>query len=133
MPDRRGSFGFTFVLVLALAGCASGVASTPRREDPARLGQRITSGDLHRAQWANAYDLVAAIRPAWLRTRGSVAPGAGVQVLLDGIPVGGVATLRTMSLAAVTALDYYDPIRAASRFGPRFAYGAIVITTRATR
>ena len=137
LGDGRGTLGFGFVVVLSLitAGCAGSVASTVRREEPVRVSQQITADDLRRTptQWANAYELVAALRPGWLRTRGPTAPGVGVQVFLDGIPVGGVATLRQMSLVGVTAIEFYDPIRAASRFGPGFGYGAIVITTRGTR
>ncbi len=115
---------------------------------PGRRGAVITTAEIRQAGKQNVYDLVAALRPDWLITRGvhsmretprgqSVGngvlitdPGAPtIIVYLDGARLGGVEALRQISPAEVTVLEFLTPAEASQRFGAGHSHGAIVVST----
>jgi hypothetical protein len=117
---------------LAVA-CASSSRPTAGAERTRSRSDVITPEEIERAQWANAYDLVNDLRPHWLRPRGATTLSnqpQEVQVVMDGVKLGGVSALRGLAVNGFDFLQYYDPITAASRWGLGFGQGAIYITTR---
>lgn len=122
-----------------LAGCASkapaageaqttapAVAARPRQDQ-----QLITRDVIVGTQYTNLYDVVQAMRPNWLRTRGandSASPDS-LQVYLDNQRIGGAAELRNIPPSSVLSLRYYDPIASAARWGMNHSAGVIFVLT----
>jgi len=119
----------------ALGACASGGGAKSSPGDaPTRRSDIINQTEIQRVQWRDAYDMVANLRPLWLRQRGAdtiTGEQGEIQILLDGVRLGGPSALRNMPLSGIASLQYFDPVTAASRFGLGFSHGAIYITQSA--
>jgi hypothetical protein len=115
------------LLVLMAAGCAA--AGTGTR----RSANLITAAEIQdRGPYRNLYDLVANLRPRWLRTQGPDTFQAGqgqVQVHMDGNRMGDVSILKTLSASGVTSLQWLPPIDASARYGLDHGQGAIIVST----
>jgi len=120
-------------LALIQPACKSG---QPASGDPQSVSSRteprnpnVITGDQIQegisSGLGNAYDLVARLHPTWMRTTSS----QGVQVWLDGQRYGGIATLRGMSLTAITSIRYMGPSEAQGMLGLDNQGGAIVLST----
>jgi hypothetical protein len=114
----------------ASAACASGGSSggqsRPRQSD------LIARDEITRAQWTTAYDMVLALRPRWLSTRGPntiMGEQGEVQVRVDDSPAGGIAALRTIMPTDIASIRFVDPVAAAGRWGSSHMHGAILVTT----
>ena len=119
-------------LLAAVAACG-GQASPDTAARPRTRSDLITYDELTRVQYANAYDLVNSLRPHWLRTRGATTiegPQPVIQVVLDDVRLGGVASLRNVPTSGITFVQWFDGLSATSRWGPDFQLGAIYISTR---
>ena len=126
------------VVLIQLVGCASkpatgatpaatpAVAGRPRQDQ-----QLITRDVIIGTQYTNLYDVVLAMRPNWLRTRGSndSAKADSLQVYLDSQRVGGADELRNIPPMSVLSVRYYDPIAASSRWGIGHSAGVIFVLT----
>jgi hypothetical protein len=103
----------------------------------------------------NAYEAVELLRPEWLRIRGSqsLAPGldpvvvsgrgtpqvtgstplnddaSTIQVYVDGVHLGGIATLTAINPFNISDLYFFDAAKATARFGGRNPHGAILVIT----
>lgn len=128
MNRRLQRFGILASLMVA-GSCVSGSAGggPERSSGDANVLTRV---EIDRGQWADAYDLVSSLRPNWLRTRGldSFENPGHVQVYVDGIRLGDVQLLRTLSTTAMDRLEWIDPVSAAGRWGLNHAHGVIYIT-----
>jgi hypothetical protein len=116
------------IALVVLAGCAT-------LGDPAeRAGDRsqIVREEVERTTHRNAYDLIEAERPHWLRPRGrtSFQHETEVVIYLDGIRAGGPDFLKQVSLITVESLRYYDAREAQFRFGTGHTQGAINVISR---
>jgi hypothetical protein len=120
-------------LAFVLPACKSGQAASG---DPQSVSSRteprnpnVITGDQIQegisTGLGNAYDLVARLHPTWMRTTSS----QGVQVWLDNQRYGGVATLRNVSLTAITSIRYMGPSEAQGMLGMDNQGGAIVVST----
>ena len=120
-------------LPFILAGCGRGAP-------PPNLGIRDRSVltfeeiEFDKAGVRSAYDIIARLRPEYLRSRGSSslrtgAPSTAV-VYLDEMRYGNLASLRTISAAQVYEVRYFNAADATTRFGTDHLGGAILITTR---
>ncbi len=128
----RWTLGVCFVLAVA---CTATQGRSYAGEGPVAARHRLGGEELRTAAWTTMDDVIHGLRPEWLRTRGPSSLSGRpeeVQVLIDGIRLGGVRALRSVGTAGVVAVRFYDPISASSRWGPAFGNGAIVITTRAS-
>jgi hypothetical protein len=116
------------VLASACASAASGGESSGPRGDP----DRITTAEIQGAQYSNTHDLVRALRPRWLVTRGaqSATQSGGIAVYVDNVRQGGLGSLRDIPLATVASLEYLDGGEATQRWGTGHNYGAILVSTR---
>jgi hypothetical protein len=121
------------VLGTLLVGAASCGASTGR---PLASGSAAITAEEIGGTHSDAYALVQALRPQWLRVRGasSVRGGSGqVQVYLDGSHMGGVSFLRQIATQSVGRIEYMDGLEATQRWGLDHGSGAIVVHTRGAR
>ena len=120
--------------LLAAQGCgASGGGASTGQSRPRARADLITLEEMQRAQFSNAHELVTALRPRWLHGRGDdtiLGEPAEVQVVMDGVKLGGVGALRNVTVAGIGYLQFFDPMTAASRWGPGFQNGAIYISSR---
>ncbi len=123
------------VLALVLAGCAS--AATGERDGLRRDPNRITAEEIERAHFNDVFDLVRALRPNWIQTRGAMSiqdPTAGeVVVYVDGMRVGGAQHLRQVRVGDVASIQYLSGPDASSRFGLGHIGGAILVHTKRGR
>jgi len=116
---------------LLLVGCAAragGNGTAPRR-DP----NIITPEEIAAKPAQNLYDVVRALRPAWLmrnRPTALMPQNEGeLIVYVDGTRYGNIETLRQFVPNAVQTIRYYSPSDAEARFGPGHLHGAIEVIT----
>ncbi len=87
-----------------------------------------------RSLGATAYDVIAQLRPEYLRNRGTVSIKNNVQatavVYVDGTKFGELESLRSVSAEHIFRIDYMSASDATTRFGTDHTGGAIVITTK---
>jgi len=122
---------------LLLTACASGTGGTARtsastaRRDP----NLITAEEIASKQGQTLYDVVRALRPAWmLRSRPTtLMPQNEGQLIVyvDGTRFGNIESLRQFVPNAVQTVRYYSPSDAEARFGPGHLHGAIEVITSA--
>jgi hypothetical protein len=110
---------------LLLAACAP--AATPgssgRDSSVLREEEIATSRD------RDAYTLVQALRPQWLRTKPQTISGNDqIVVYLGAARIGGVDVLRRIAAMDVGRMEFFSPAAAQLRFGPGHLNGAIVVT-----
>lgn len=105
------------------SGTASGTASGTTRPSPIR----ISKAEINATSASSAYDVVSQLHPDWLRPpRSSLAGTLGatktaatsvraplVLVYLDGVRLGGVDELRSLSASSVMSIEYADSNRVA--------------------
>jgi hypothetical protein len=77
-----------------------------------------------------AYDAVEALRSNWLQPRGpdSFTAPSEVRVYLDNTLLGGVTTLRDITVSTVSFIKYYDGITATGRWGLGHGAGVIFVS-----
>jgi hypothetical protein len=120
------------LLLFALIGCASTPAGDEAR--PRRQADLISSEEIQGARFNNAYDLVQALRPNWIRGRGAQSindPTAGVPVVyMDGSRLGAPDQLRQISPTDIESIRFLNATEAQARYGLGHTGGAIVIAMR---
>jgi hypothetical protein len=120
------------VLVLAAAiGCSTATAGSGAR---GRESNVITEQEIATSHLQTAHDVIARLRPIYLRSRGRTTVNAGAidyaSVFMDGQYFGDISALRTIQAASIREIRYLNGPDAATRFGMQFGAGAIAITTR---
>lgn len=124
---------FLVALLVAAAGCAS-AAGSAGGERISRQQNVLTREEIRGTHRSNVYDVVAMLRPTWLRNRGQISigdPEAGqVVVYLNSVQAGGADYLRQVPSSEVVSLEYLNETQASARFGLKQSGGpAIVIHT----
>ncbi len=120
---------FRPAVFLLLSACA---ARTPGSTRLAPDRSLITQQEILEQRFANVYDAIEALRPAWLQTRGTnslQATSTQVQVYLDNNHLGGTETLSTINLGSVVYIRHYDGAAATARWGLDHGQGAIYVST----
>jgi hypothetical protein len=120
---------------LLLAACASGSGGAARtsasvaRRDP----NLITAEEIAAKPGPTLYDVVRALRPAWMmrnRPTALMPQNEGeLIVYVDGTRYGNIESLRQFVPNAVQTVRYYSPSDAEARFGPGHLHGAIEVIT----
>lgn len=121
------SLTFAPVACASSAGLAGEEAPSSRRDS-----DRIHAEELSVTSAGNAFDVVQALRPTWLRSRPgarSFGGGGSVRVYMDGVSMGGVAALRNIPRDGIISLEYLDPAEATQRWGTGHGAGAILVST----
>ncbi len=79
-----------------------------------------------------AYEAVESLRSNWLRTRGpdSFSTPTEVRVYLNNTLMGGVETLRSITMQGVLYIRHYDGLQASARWGLSHGAGVIFVSTR---
>jgi hypothetical protein len=113
------------ILVIA---CSSG----PRTRSTAREQRLITTGEIDAVRYASAFEIVQALRPQWLQTRGrtSVNQRESVKVYLDDSLLGEPESLRQITARSIASIRFMDGNEATTRWGLDHGHGAIVVSTR---
>lgn len=121
------------VLFAMTAGCGPAPMNTPY---PARNRKILLVDEITAAKgmgWS-AYDMIAQLRPEFLRSRGATSLGnttpPATTVYLDGVKYGDLQSLRQISGEHVTRVDYLNGSEATTRYGTDHVGGAILITTK---
>jgi len=122
---------------LLLAACASGTGggSTGTPSGSVRRDtDLITAEEISATSVQTAYEVVRALRPAWLRRSRPTAMleqnASELLVYVDGTRFGDVESLRQIVPSTVRSIRYYSSSAAQAKFGPGNLQGAIEVTTK---
>jgi hypothetical protein len=119
---------------LTLGACASSGAPDGTTDRPMRRASStlISSEEVRASNAANAFELIQAARPGWLRKRGAVSFGrdGGVLVYLDDSRLGGLDVLNSLQLSGIDSIRFMDATTASARFGLSHPHGAIQVVPR---
>jgi hypothetical protein len=121
----------TLSLVLVLGACASaGRGGTPQGRSDLLVEDQIRG-----QSYSTVYDVIVALRPNWLRTRGtdSFNTPTQIQVYVDNMRVGGIATLQQIPTVSTYYVQWYDGLEASARWGLGHGAGAIYVSTAPMR
>jgi len=117
------------VLAVSLtAGCRASVPGAGQGR-PDQL--MLTREQIAEPRFTSAYDVVRALRSNWLNARGiaSLRFKVEVQVYLDGVHLGGVQTLQSISTPSIQYMQYFNGTDATTRWGIGHGRGVIFIGT----
>ena len=120
--------------VLPLGAACAPLSRTASSASPAvrRDAHLISREEVEGSRHSNAYQLVRALRPAWLQKRGvkSMRSDGDVVVYLDRNRLGGPESLRGIAAQDIGAIQYLGATEAQQRFGEGHWHGAILVVTR---
>lgn len=124
---RASFFG---VALIALSACAP-VQPGSSYVSPAdyRRSTVLLPDEIDRAHPGTAYDAVERLRPAFLQSTRGVSAPLERRVYVDGMWVGGLSALRTISPLTVREIRFLSAIEATARFGAGNGAGAVLVTT----
>jgi hypothetical protein len=119
------------LLLLLTSLCACAAKKPPADGAGFRDRSLITYEQLNAVAYPSAFEAVQALHGNWLRTRGFDSPDTPgmVWVLLNGVRLGGVETLRGISTQEISYIRFYDAASAGARWGRDMANGAIFVST----
>ncbi|MEP6493468.1 MAG: hypothetical protein ABJF01_12365 [bacterium] len=114
--------------LIALGSACAHPTSTTERPDRNVITQEQMAG----SKYLTVYDAVQALRSNWLSTRGpdSFANPTQVRVYLDNTLLGGVETLKTITVSTISFIKHFDGISATARWGLDHGAGVIFVSTR---
>jgi len=125
---------YAFAAIFLALGCGSApmpvVVGAPGHRDMLFEAEIQTN----RVPGMTVYDIVAHLRPEYLRSRGTnslrdLTPPTAI-VYVDDVKFGSLETMRSMSADNIAQIQYLSANNATTRFGMDHAAGAILITTR---
>ncbi len=101
-------------LSFGASACAS---AGPKKSNISQ--DKITATEIAEVNVTSAYDLISRLRPNWLRPAGLTMTGNDVRyqtaaVYVDGLRLGGLDALRTLSTTGVSLMEYLTPTQAAT-------------------
>jgi hypothetical protein len=126
-PARFAFPALLFVLCVAACGAQSqasgGGGSSSNRN-------ALSSEEMLRAGYPDAFATVQSLRPQWLQRRGANSRAQSIKVYLDGSLLGGPELLRQITTRSIGSIRYMTPLEASERYGLDHDLGAIIVTTR---
>lgn len=113
------------VLTAACAASAGGERSASSRDV-------LTLEEIQGSSRTEAEGLIRALRPHWFRVRGRVnfSGAIPIMVYVNGVRMGGIEVLPSISTDVIEEIRYYGASEAQTRFGMNNLQGAIAIRTR---
>lgn len=122
------------ILLIGSTGCASTSTFPTARPAAHRDTLSMTEIDSYRTPGMTAYDLIAHLRPEFLKNRGinsfrEKVPRTAT-VYLNGSPYGSIDALKSLNAGIVTGVRYLSAASATSQFGMDQTGGAILVSTR---
>lgn len=140
------SLATALISLSLVAGCASATGGAGGKAVDRNV---ITSEEIVGSSATNAYDVIARLRPQFLRTRGTIPTGgmtsrndagstqsgqlAGtvqIAVYLDDTVLGSVDALKQIETSAIQEIRYYNASDATTKWGTGNSAGAIQVVTR---
>jgi hypothetical protein len=117
--------------LLLFGACATAGGVSP----PVGAPDLLVEEQIRDNGYSSAYDVIAALRPNWLRTRGvdSFTNPGEILVYVDNTRFGGINTLVQIPTVSVYYIQWYDGISAAARWGLGHGNGVIYISTTPPR
>lgn len=118
-------------VVAILIGCTHpSTAASPSADSSV-----ITQEQMEPLHATNAYDVVAALRPNFLASRGRVSsdprvPAVPVRVYIDNTSYGDANSLRGISIGQIEEIRFYQSYDAQYKFGTGNAGGVIQVVTK---
>lgn len=142
---QRIRFSVTGAALGLLAGTLMGTRSNkdgpapvrrPKVQRPIAAGP-ITADEIRASAARSVSELLRALRPLWLRSRGEdvLRPNSdplaahGVRVYLNGGLLGGLDALDQVSIYSIMGVQFFDAAAAILRWGAGNDDGAILLTT----
>ena len=120
----------TIAFLLTAGACATTGTSGSGSSGQKSSSTRITKAEINAISAGSAYDVVSQLHPDWLRppksgmagALGASQTGSGtglsaaavVMVYLDGVRLGGIDQLRSLTAASVMSIEYADSNRVAT-------------------
>ena len=142
-PDVLRTLWVTGALVAAAVSAVpaqrTDTTAPPPPPPPKSSSRQITEADIERlgSSAANAYDIVQALRPQWLRKRNDVLNLPGVTAGDTGMPdfsvfvndheMGGLSFLRALPAEQVYSMRFLTMNEVGARYGPTNGPGIIVV------
>lgn len=122
---------FTYALLVAgLTACASAGSGSGAPHD----SNIITREQVLSSKESNAYDVIAMVRPLFLRSRGRTTINGEINdyatVFVDGVRYGDLNTLRNIVSDQVQMIRYLGGPEATTKYGMQYGSGAIEVFTR---
>jgi hypothetical protein len=119
----------SLALLLGIMACGTSAGRLPQP-----VSDRITGVQLVATRTASVYEALRRLQPTMLQARGPssilLSEGTGPSVWIDGIHVGDVNALRDLPNAEVVSIQHVPAWDAATRYGPGFLHGVLVVSTR---
>ena len=113
-----------FIMFINLMACASNGNATERKSVKPRY--YIPNEEIQTIIGVNnVYDIVSRSRPVWLRGR-----GAEPSVYMNGIPMGGLDALSSISVNMVKDIKFLTPSEATTMYGTNNMGGVIEVRTK---
>ncbi len=115
-----------------LWGCASTKAGSGKRSDP----NVITRDEIVATNANNLHDVVARLRPQWLKIPPTTSIGMNNEIVVfqDNMQLGGPDALRQLSPELAYEIRWMDGVRASSALpglmSGRHIEGAIIVSTK---
>lgn len=119
------------ILGVLMAGAVACSARTSNRPS-ARQQRLITTEEIDATRYRTAFEVVEALRPQWLQTRGRTSFRAheSVKVYLDDSLLGEPDQLRQITTNSIASIRFMDGTEATTRWGLDHGHGAIIVSTR---
>ncbi|HEX2210024.1 MAG TPA: hypothetical protein VHG93_20275, partial [Longimicrobium sp.] len=87
----------------------------------------ISEEEIRESRTNNLFDTVQRLRPSWLAPKYQGATRGYPTIFIGSQRYGEIDYLRTVEVANVREVHYFDPIAASSRFGRNVPFGVIQI------
>lgn len=118
-------------LGVAVVVLAAQTAEAQKQKAPRRDRNHITAEEIQEKPTAqSAYDLIKALRPQWLSSRGPTTimqAEIGIQVYRGASRIGSVEELHNIPADQVEEMRFYSASEATMRFGTDHPSGAISV------
>ena len=116
------------VLLFGFAACTGSRSSTSK--SPRSDSSLITSDQIVKHRFANAYEAVQALHSNWLLSKSADSFNAPsqVRVYVDNTFLGPVESLRSINPNNVRSIRHFDGVAATARWGIDHGAGVILVT-----
>lgn len=126
----RGSYTVRITILVLLVLVTACATTGPQQR---QSGDRnvLTLEQIQSSNELNGYDVVRALRPAWLRVRPTTFRNPDpVRVYIDGSRGSDLQELMRLSTDSIEEMRFYNALEAQARFGMNNTNGAIAVRTR---
>ena len=115
-------------LMVASAACASGSSSGGNSTKTDR--SLITSEQILKHRFANAYEAVEALHSNWLvnKSADSFSTPSQIRVYVDNTFYGAVESLRSINPNNIRSIRHFDGVAATARWGMDHGAGVILVS-----